>query len=447
MIYFIINNMLFNSPLFIFLFLPVLCLVYFLAPEKFKFAILLIFNLLFYFLGGGKWIILLIFLIILNYFLGRLMQKNNHARIFLFIGIIVNLAILTYFKLRTNLPLGISFFTFQVIAYLIDVYRKNVTPEKNAWRFVFFVSFFPYVISGPITRYKTMSEQLKKRRFYLNDLAYGAERFIIGMAKKVLLANQLSRLSNISFAIPPDNLNFVSVWLGAISFMAEIYFDFSGYSDMAIGLAQMFGFRLEENFNQPYRATSVKDFWRRWHISLSTWLRDYVYIPLGGNRKGKIRANINILIVFLACGLWHGTKINFIVWGAYYGLFFILENIFLANILQHLHKFLRTLYALIIVAVGWVIFRSDNLTYAFQYLAQMFFPKNFILPNVLHEQLINYKSMTALVFSLFVIFPVYYILPIKKITVLKPMVLIAVLISSIIILINTTYNPFIYFRF
>lgn len=439
--------MLFNSSLFIFLFLPISCFIYFVSPEKLKFYILLILSLLFYYLSEGKYVILLIFSIIFNYSIGRLIQNSSRPRLFLLIGVVTNLVILAYFKIHENLPLGISFFTFQVISYLMDVYRKSVTAQSSVFNMALYVSFFPYISSGPITRYATMGEQLKKSHINLNNIATGIERFIVGMAKKVLIADQLSQLSTISFAISPDNLNFISAWLGAISFASQIYFDFSGYSDMAIGLARIFGFKLEENFNQPYVAISIQDFWRRWHISLSSWLRDYIYIPLGGNRFGKMRTNINVLIVFFICGLWHGIKINFVFWGIYYAFFLILENLFLLNILKRVHKFIRAASTLIVVIVGWVIFRSDSLSYAFHYIATMFALRNFSLPSVVSEQLINYKSITALVISLFIIMPVYHLLPVKKLTFLKPILLIVIFVLSIIMQINTTYNPFLYFRF
>lgn len=439
--------MLFNLPIFIFLFLPVVFFLYLLAPQKLKFLILLIFSLLFYYLGDGKNILILVFFIIFNYFIGRLIQNTNQHQLFLTVGVVINLAILAYFKIHENLPLGVSFFTFQVVSYLIDIYRKSVASEPDALKLALYVSFFPYISSGPITRYTTMVKQLNKSNINSNNLAVGIERFIIGMAKKVLIADQLARLSNISFAISPDNLNFISAWLGAICFTSQIYFDFSGYSDMAIGLARIFGFKLEENFNQPYRATSIKDFWRRWHISLSSWLRDYIYIPLGGSRCGKIRTNINIFIVFFICGLWHGIRPNFLIWGVYYAFFLIMENVFLLNILKNIHKFIRTTYTLIIVIVGWVLFRSDNLTYAFHYIAAMFIPKSFVISNVISEQLVNYQSITALSISLLIITPVYFLFPIKKFTVLKPVLLITILVLSIIVQINATYNPFLYFRF
>lgn len=439
--------MLFNSIIFVFFFLPISCLIYFLTPWKFKNMILLILSGIFYYLSEGKYILLLVVVVGINYILAKFIQHDKqHAKTYLILGLIFNLAILIIFKLQPHLPIGLSFFTFFSISYLIDVYKHIVPAEPNFFNYSTYITFFPYISAGPITRYKTMSNQLRERKIELINITQGIERFIIGFTKKILIANQLAPITNTFFNLPVNELNLILAWIGALCFTMEIYFDFSGYSDMAIGIARIFGFRIPENFNYPYLAISIKDFWTRWHISLSSWLKDYIYIPLGGNRMGKLRANINLLIVFLACGLWHGISANFVSWGAYQAFFMIVENIFLLKLLDKLPRALRVSYSLFIVTIGWVMFRSNNLNHAYDYISKMLSVNHQLFtPNSFN--LLSNKSIVSFLVAFIFISPVSG--KIGKILNrhLKSLILILLFISSLIMLINSTYSPFIYFRF
>ncbi|MBF0258614.1 MAG: MBOAT family protein [Desulfamplus sp.] len=400
--------MVFSSLTFLFLFLPSVLMVYVIVPERFKNFFLMTVSLLFYFWGETYLIWIIISSILINYSCAIYIEgelnkvkdntgKASSAVMGLILAVGANLMLLGYFKYANFfvdncnfiihalssevdsgilfkdivLPLGISFYTFQAMSYTIDVYRGEVKATRNIVDFACYVSLFPQLVAGPIVRYKDIEVQLGNHKMNLSDFSEGIFRFVIGLAKKVLIANTMAQVADAAFSMPSDQLGTAFAWLGCLCYTLQIYFDFSGYSDMAIGLGHMFGFRFLENFNFPYIADSIQDFWRRWHISLSTWFRDYLYIPLGGNKKGRYRTYFNLFIVFLLCGLWHGASWNFILWGIYYGLFLIIERMGLGSILTRINVVLRHLYVIIIVMAGWVLFRADTLEQALKYLKIM----------------------------------------------------------------------------
>jgi alginate O-acetyltransferase complex protein AlgI len=353
-----------SSPIFMFIFIPVLALCYFVAPQKFKIPILLIFSLLFYIWGAGWLVFVLIGMIAVNYLLSLI---NNKAS--LIIGITFNVLVLAAFKYYTFItgwqteliiPLGLSFIVFTAIAYLIDVYRGEASP--NLLNVAFHLSFFPK-ISSPIERYNHIVEQMPDRSAKIDQIASGIKKFIVGLSKKVLIANVLGITVDQIFQIPIGSLPTATAWLGIVCFTLQLYFDFSGYTDMAIGIGRIFGFELMENFNYPYISRSIREFWRRWHITLSKWLRDYLYIPLGGNKSHTI---LNLIVVFLICGIWHGAAWTFVVWGLWHGLFMVIERKVKMPII------LGNVYALLVIMIGWVIFRASSLEYAFGYIKAMF---------------------------------------------------------------------------
>jgi len=301
--------MVFSSPIFLFFFLPALIVLYFSTPKQFKNSLLLLASLLFYAWGEGFYVALMLVSISINYLLGRLIGREKYSRQFLSLGVILNLSILVSYKYS----IGISFFTFQAISYLVDIYRKQIPSQSNIIKLGLYIALFPQLIAGPIVRYKTIMAEIENRHVSSRMFAEGAERFIYGLAKKMLIANPLGYAVDVIFELPISELPSHVVWLGILFYALQIYFDFSGYSDMAIGLGRMFGFRFLENFNYPYCSQSLQEFWRRWHISLSSWFRDYLYIPLGGNRVSELRTYGNLFMVFVLCGLWHGASWNFIL--------------------------------------------------------------------------------------------------------------------------------------
>lgn len=355
---------------------------------KVKNCLLLIVSLVFYAYGEPGYIFLMLFSCLANYVFALILSKNK-KKIFIVLAVVVNLGLLGVFKYTgfllnslndiaglsipvpdIPLPIGISFFTFQALSYVIDVYRGDVAVQKNYGKVLLYVSFFPQLIAGPIVRYKDVAKEIDQRHASVDDIACGLRRFIAGLGKKVLISNTMAMAVDFVFGIGTEDLNTVSAWIGALAYIMQIYFDFSGYSDMAIGLGRMFGFHFKENFNYPYVATSIQDFWRRWHISLSTFFRDYVYIPLGGNRKGKFRTVLNKLIVFFLTGLWHGANWTFVVWGLFHGFFLLLEE-FIPR-LKKLPKVLSNIYALLVVTVGFVVFRADTLSQGVAFIGKMF---------------------------------------------------------------------------
>ena len=384
--------MVFSSPVFLFGFLPALLLVYFLAGRRLRNLVLLLFSLFFYAFGEPKNVFVMLGSIAANYAFGLLMARfEKRKRLFLVLSVICNLGILFVFKYlnfaadtlnaltgaglrlhRIALPIGISFYTFQIMSYVIDVYRGKCEAQRNPLSLALYVSLFPQLIAGPIVRYVDVEKQIRSREITVPSFCEGIRRFCAGFAKKILIADQLAPLVESAFsgAYPSCYLR----WAGMVAYALQICFDFSGYSDMAIGLGKMLGFDFMENFNFPYVARSVREFWRRWHISLSTWFRDYLYIPLGGNRKGTARTYVNLLIVFFCTGLWHGASFNFIVWGLFYAVFLVLERAFLGKWLDRLPRVLQHLYTLLVVLVGWVFFRADSLSAALAYLRALVVP-------------------------------------------------------------------------
>lgn len=385
--------MVFSSISFLFVFLPLLLAVYFLLPARLREGrnlVLLLFSLFFYGYGGPRFLLLMLLSIAVNY-AGALLAAPDQRRRRLWTGLVtaVNLGLLGWFKyagfLGANLnriwtglpvpevalPIGISFFTFQGLSYVLDVYRGEAAAERNPLRVALYISLFPQLVAGPIVRYTTVADEIRNRRETLDAFTDGAVRFLFGLGKKMLLANQLGLLADQVYATRPEFLTTALAWLGAAAYTGQIYFDFSGYSDMAIGLGRMFGFHFLENFNYPYLSQSVTEFWRRWHISLSTWFRDYLYIPLGGNRCAHWKHIRNILVVWALTGLWHGAAWNFLCWGLYFGLLLLGEKYGWGRILERAPAALRHLYAMVLIVVSWVLFRAETLDYAVRFLRAM----------------------------------------------------------------------------
>lgn len=382
--------MVFSNIVFLGLFLPVTFLAYYLLPQRLRNPLLALASIIFYAWGEPRFVILMLVSVAINFYSARLMDRSESRKAILLCAVAVNLLILAFFKygnfivdnlnvllapagmtpieLRpVPLPIGISFYTFHAISYLIDIYRRNAKPSRNIVEYSLYIMLFPQLIAGPIIRYKDIYTQLPKRSASIEDVTAGCVRFTMGLAKKVLIANQLGMVADAGFDAPADHLGALVAWICLICYTLQIYFDFSGYSDMAIGLGRMFGFRFPENFNYPYSARSIQDFWRRWHISLSTWFRDYVYIPLGGNRKGEARTLLNLWTVFLLTGFWHGASWNFVVWGALHGFFLMLER-FGRRLDVRIPRAIGTLYAVLVVMLAWVFFRSESFGQALQYL-------------------------------------------------------------------------------
>ena len=461
--------MVFSSITFLFYFLPIVLVSYYIVPNKYKNIILLISSLLFYFYGEPSYILIMIGSIIFTYIFGLLINKyKKYSKLFLILSICISIGILIYFK-YTNfiiqninlwlknkidfiyvlLPIGISFYTFQLISYIIDVYRGQAKVQKNILKLAMYISLFPQLIAGPIVRYTEIEEQLENREYSFSKFALGVRRFIIGLGKKVLIANVLGQLCS-SF-LSTNNSDTLFYWLYAIASMLQIYFDFSGYSDMAIGLGKMFGFEFLENFNYPYIATSITDFWRRWHISLSSWFRDYIYIPLGGNRVNKLKWFRNILVVWFLTGIWHGAAWNFIIWGIYFGILLILEKIFLGKVLERFPKFLSRIYVLFIVMISFIIFNGEGMDNILQNISGLF--------RITNSTFVSYQSIYYLK-SYFVVLIIAIIgaTPIMKnianneemhkiINILEPIFLLIILIVSTSYIIDSSFNPFLYFRF
>lgn len=387
--------MLFSSIVFLFTFLPAVVILYYLLPVRFRNVILLLASLVFYAWGEPVYLFLMLLSILFNYFSGldiaRNLQDKRAAKRSLVFNLIINLAVLGFFKYEgfvldtlngilpvhisyhaLPLPIGISFYTFQILSYIIDVYRGNVKVQTNLPNFALYVTMFPQLIAGPIVQYADVDEQLASREVSRTKFGEGSMYFIRGLAKKVLLANTSGMIFTEVSGLAKGNIAVMTAWLGAFAYMFQIYFDFSGYSDMAIGLGKMFGFEFNMNFNYPYVSKSITEFWRRWHISLSSWFRDYVYIPLGGNRVSKIKHIRNLLIVWFLTGLWHGAAWNFVAWGLYYGVILIIEKYLLSPVLDRLPDVVRHIYSIVLVVIGWVLFFSSSFGQAADYIRVMF---------------------------------------------------------------------------
>ena len=470
--------MVFSSIPFIFFFLPVFLILYYLVPYKVKNIILLIFSLIFYAWGEPIYILLMIFSSVVDYTNGRMIEKyaqNNQKRkkLFLIISIIINLSLLGFFKyadfligsinsllniniplLELGLPIGISFFTFQTMSYSIDVYRGDVKAEHNFLDFMTYVSMFPQLIAGPIVRYEEVSKELKNRNITAQGFADGMIRFLQGLFKKVLIANNIGYLFVIASSMPNNEMSVVMPWLGILAYTFQIYFDFSGYSDMAIGMGKMLGFTYPENFNHPYISKSITEFWRRWHISLSSFFKDYVYIPLGGSRVKKIINVRNILIVWMLTGLWHGASWNFVLWGLYYGVLLLLEKFIFNKILEKAPNWFKHFYTMFLVVVGWMIFAFDDMTILKEYASMMFGAGGV---SFINNHALYYLKNYLIIFILAIIFsmPVYKLAKEKlsKVKNTKLIFAVSLIIYTVLFivvvsyLVNDTYNPFLYFRF
>lgn len=456
----------FTSLIFLFLFLPLFLGVYFLSKKrKTKNIILFIFSLFFYAWGEPVYVFLVLFSIFVNYFLTKLMAKNKSKSIFI-LTLIFDILILVVFKYvpflvecfnsithlsvpipNIILPIGISFYTFQMLSYVIDVYRDKVKVQNNIIYLGCYIIAFPQLIAGPIVRYSTIEDELDNRKETMADFTIGVRRFMVGLAKKVLIANVLGLISTEIFSQSASTYGALGAWIGMIFYSLQILFDFSGYSDMAIGIGKMLGFNYLENFNYPYVAESITDFWRRWHISLSSFFRDYVYIPLGGNRVKMPRFIMNILIVWGLTGLWHGASINFVLWGLYYGIILLIEKLFIGKYIEKLPKVFRHLYALVIVILGWVLFRSLTFGEISSIFKAMFGVYGLGNLNLLHYiNAFNISTLLAIVLS--VLFATTIGKKIQeKHPVISDVLIIILFIFSICEIIIGSYNPFIYFRF
>lgn len=466
--------MVFSSTIFLCVYLPLVLLGYYICPKKGRNLFLLIVSLVFYAWGEPKYVFLMIFSILVNYIFGRLMDKNRgrqkRMKLLLVLSVVIDLGLLSVFKytdfvitninaifganfdlLNIALPIGISFYTFQAMSYTIDVYRDDVRVQKNLIDFGMYITMFPQLIAGPIVRYADVQDQLADRSVTTVDFSEGVMRFVVGLGKKVLLANQMGAVWSDIYALGGD-VSTLMAWTGAIAYTFQIYFDFSGYSDMAIGLGRMFGFKFPENFRYPYQSVSITDFWRRWHITLSTWFKEYLYIPLGGNRCGLARQALNLLIVWSLTGFWHGAGWNFVMWGLYYFVILFIEKLFLLKALDKLPKFFRHVYALLLIIIGWVIFASDDVSVLLPYLGSMFGANGAIGGMDVYTLLtkavlliICCVASTELPKKLFL--SAAGAMNEKAAFTLKSVLMIALLALSMILLIGDSYNPFLYFRF
>ena len=458
--------MIFSSIYFIYYFLIIFLILYFITPKKFKNYTLLLGSLFFYFYGDSKYIVLLLISSLVNYILGRLISKKN-KKLFLIIGLIFNFGLLFYFKyfnfflsninslFKTNinlfsivLPLGISFYTFKNASYLIDVYKNKVNPEKNFINYFTYIAMFPSLIQGPIVRYKDID--LKDKKISFDNFAMGVERFIIGLSKKVILADTLAKL--VTSLTNMEVQTVVSLWVKAISDIVKLYLDFSGYTDMAIGLGLMIGIKIMENFDYPLSTYSVTSFWRKWHISLSSWFKDYIYIPLGGNRKGKFRKYFNIFVVWFLTGLWHGASWNFILWGLYFGTILVIEKRFFLKFFEK-HKIIGNMVTNILVVIGFVFFYNEkNILDIF---IKMFTGRGISFTNVsTNYYLLNYLMLLIISFIACTPLLKNIINKCKKnknlnivISIVEPIVLIGLLVLSTAFIVDASSNSFLYFRF
>lgn len=471
--------MVFSSLLFLFRFLPVFMICYFLVPRKMKNLVLFLGSLVFYAWGEPVYIFLMLFSTISDFIWGRLIEDyrgKGSSRIFLLCSIVINLFLLGFFKyadfllqtvnsifgttlplMHLPLPIGISFYTFQTMSYVIDVYRGDVKAQRNILQFGVYVTMFPQLIAGPILKYHQVEKYLKDRRVDLEEISYGARRFVTGLAKKVLLANQLGLLWTQISSTETAQMSVLRAWLGVVAFAFQIYFDFSGYSDMAIGVGAILGFHFPENFNYPYLADSVTNFWRRWHISLSTWFKEYVYIPLGGNRKGLARQIFNILLVWMLTGIWHGAGWNFLFWGLWFAVFLILEKLFLGEFLANSPGVFGRIYTLAVVLIGWVFFALEQPGEILSYLQAMFGMGGVGLVNS-QALYLGSEYLVLLLIALIACLPLGNRLvhrlkssktgPAMALYRLGEKVIpTALLVLSVAYLVDASYNPFLYFRF
>ncbi len=485
--------MVFSSIIFLFFFLPIVLSGYFLIRKELRNLFLLAVSLIFYFWGEGKYVLIMVAYMIFNYYFGLYIENykelstaggNRKARAIFILSLCFNIGVFVFYKYfnfivdnvnhlisltghtiktaRIHLPIGISFFTFQALSYVIDVYRRNVKAQRSLINFSMYKGLFPQLIAGPIVRYRDVADQVENRTVTLDTFYSGVQRFIVGLGKKVIIANTVAGVADMSFKMPVGNLSFSAAWLGAVCYGLQIYFDFSGYSDMAIGLGKMFGFHFLENFNYPYISGSIREFWRRWHISLSSWFRDYLYIPLGGNKMKPARTYLNLIIVFFLCGLWHGASWTFVIWGLWHGAFLVMERTRLNKFIEGMPKPIGYFYTSLVVLIGWVFFRSETLAFSVYYLKAMFgFAKS---TGVAAGDLLNIKTVVVILFALVGSTPVVSKLRHVLLSsasggkekrgpapayaeVANILILFSILVICSILLSSATYNPFIYFRF
>lgn len=464
--------MVFSSLEFIFFFLPLVCIPYMLFKNiRARNTILIIASIIFYTFGEPKAVILMLLSIVFNYGLALLMEKyNKYKKNCLIIAVIINLALLFFYKYTgffvesvntvfslsidipiIHLPIGISFFTFQAMSYVIDVYRGDTPPQKKLSNILLYISFFPQLIAGPIVKYHDIEKQIGNRKINFTNYSIGVRRFLFGLFKKVLIANNVGSVWSVITNMEFSSVSMATAWLGAICYSLQIYFDFSGYSDMAIGLGKMFGFDFLENFNYPYMSKSIREFWRRWHISLSTWFKEYLYIPLGGNRKGNLRTYFNLLVVFFCTGLWHGASWNFVIWGLWHGFFSVLERLGLEKVLKRdKTTIIPRVYTLLIVVIGFAIFGITDFSQLKEYINIMLFNGNdCIIDNNFIFVLKN--NLVIIIIGILISMPIYkFIANIKynkKLCVCAFAMYILCAVLSVAYLVSSSYNPFLYFRF
>lgn len=473
--------MVFSSIVFLLYFLPAFLITYYIVDKKFKNIVILLFSILFYSWGAPRFIFVILGTTFIDFHLVKLMsstKKEIHRKLMLTLSVSINLGLLFYFKYsnffienvnavlsvvgfnqiqwtKLILPIGISFYTFETITYVVDVYRRVHKPLHNFWDYQLYIILFPKLIAGPIIRYHDLADQITDRsqnESYENRLT-GFYRFIIGLSKKVLIANHMGQQADLIFSMNFANLDSGTAWIGIIAYTFQIYFDFSGYSDMAIGLAKMIGFKFPENFNNPYISQSITEFWRRWHISLGAWMRNYLYIPLGGNRVSKYRLYFNLWFVFLASGLWHGASWSFVIWGAYHGIFLVLERSFFLKVLEKIGKFPSTILTFIIVVIGWVFFRVEKVGDAFTFIKRMF---SFDFKGVPSLGVEFYTFLFIAVFFAFFTYTnkgksiqdnIYFNTYPKRRHVAVAAIALLLLMLSISSITSFGFNPFIYFRF
>lgn len=468
--------MVFSSIVFLFTFLPITLILYYISPRKMKNIVLLLISLIFYAWGEPVYVFLMMFTTVFDYLIGLLINKYRRnkiksKRIFIF-AVLVNLGILGFFKYygfiieninsvfslnigynQLPLPIGISFYTFQTLSYVIDVYLDKVKVQKSLISFGLYVTMFPQLVAGPIVRYTDIDYQLKHRTHSMNKFGEGVDRFIQGLSKKVLLANNIGMIFTSIQQYDASEISVLTAWLAIAAYTLQLYFDFSGYSDMAIGLGKMLGFDFIENFNYPYISKSVTEFWRRWHISLGSWFREYVYIPLGGNRCSTIFQLRNLCIVWFLTGLWHGADWNFILWGLYYGLILIIEKFLLKDILERMPSFIQHIYTMVLVMIGWTFFGIESIQKSLEYIKVMFFLNG---NKIIDSTFIYYLHTNLILLIILILCSTPIVNKVfKKIiqngrmegVTLAVTVQFVLLFLSIAYLVNETYNPFLYFRF
>lgn len=455
--------MVFSSLLFLFRFLPIVLVLYFLLPKKARNTVLFFSSLIFYAWGEPIYISLMLFSTIVDYVHGRIVDsykrkgEDKKAKLAVLSSVFINLGLLCTFKYLKifSLPIGISFYTFQTMSYTIDIYRGDAKVQKNLLSFGAYVSMFPQLIAGPIVQYKTIAKELESRKENISDFSLGIHYFVIGLGKKVLYANNIGILWEQISNKAVGEIPVLMAWMGIMAYALQIYFDFSGYSDMAVGLGKMFGFHFPMNFNYPYCSKSITEFWRRWHISLGTWFKEYVYIPLGGNRKGLLKQVRNIAIVWLLTGIWHGASLNFLLWGVFYGILLIIEKMFLLKWLQKFPDWIGHLYACLMILCGWVLFAFEDMHRGWQYFKILFFG-NF--SGMINEETIYLFLNYGVLFLLAGLASVGFFQKIQKNAketekletgkyIIQNIGYIGILLAAVAYLVDSSYNPFLYFRF